>query len=64
MFGLDLSFDFDRNGKLDAIEHAAQKDFLDTVDIVLRNKRYDTNKSACDLDTYADKDNGNGGREK
>ena len=64
MFGLDLPFDFDRNGKLDAFEHAEQMDFLDTVCNELRNKRYDTNKSAYDSDTYADKDNSNGGRKK
>ena len=32
MFGLDLLFDFDKNGKLDAFERAAQLDFLDTLD--------------------------------
>jgi len=39
MFGLDLLFDLDRNGKLDAFEQAAQLDFLDTVDSGMRSKK-------------------------
>ena len=32
MFGLDLLFDLDKNGKLDAFERAAEMEFLDIVD--------------------------------
>ena len=38
MFGLDLLFDLDKNGKLDAFERAAEMEFLDIVDSGLRRK--------------------------
>ena len=36
MFGLDLLFDLDKNGKLDAFERAAEMAFLDIVDSSLQ----------------------------
>ena len=56
MFGLDLLFDFDRNGKLDAFERAAELDFLDTVDSDLQTRRSGIHKAAYDSDIYDDKD--------
>ena len=37
MFGLDLLFDLDKNGKLDAFERAAEMEFLDIVDSGLQS---------------------------
>ena len=56
MFGLDLLFDFDKNGKLDAFERAAQLDFLDTVDSDLRTRKSEKHKAVYDSDIYDDRD--------
>lgn len=55
MFGLDLLFDFDRNGKLDAFERAAQLDFLDTVDRDLQTRKPGKHKAAYDSDINDDR---------
>ena len=56
MFGLDLLFDFDKNGKLDAFERAAQLDFLDTVDSDLQTRKSGKHKAVYDSDIYDDRD--------
>ena len=56
MFGLDLLFDFNKNGKMDAFEWAAQLDFLDTVDSNLQTRRSGKHKATYDSDIYDDMD--------
>ena len=56
MFGLDLLFDFNKNGKMDAFEWADQLDFLDTVDSNLQTRRSGKHKAAYDSDIYNDRD--------
>ena len=58
MFGLDLLFDFDKNGKLDGFERAAQMDFLDTVDSDLQTRKAGKHEAAYNSDIYDDKDKG------
>lgn len=56
MFGLDLLFDFEKNGKLDAFERAAQMGFLDTVDSDLQTRKAGKQEAAYNSDIYDDKD--------
>ena len=64
MFGFDPLFDFDKNGKLDALERAAQLDFLGSVDREQRNRPSDPYSPAYDSDPYDDTDKDDGGRQR
>ena len=50
MFGLDLLFDLDKNGKLDAFERAAEMEFLDIVDSGLQTGKPGKKKDVYNSD--------------
>ena len=56
MFGLDLLFDLDKNGKLDAFERAAEMECLDIVDSGLQTGKPGKKKDVYNSDLYDDWD--------